>query len=60
MATTLTVEVHPTPTVPQQIIAQPVVAQPIMFIDKHKMLGRFLRLALPRFFGALGEDTLSF
>lgn len=31
-----------------------------MAVDEQKMLGQFLRLALPRFLKSLGDDTFKF
>lgn len=39
------------------VISQPAATQPTTSIKKYKMLGRFLRLILPRFLGALYEDV---
>lgn len=50
--------IHPKVNVPSvPMVTQSVFTQSTMFIVEHKMLGRFLRLNLPRFFSAPGKDT---
>lgn len=52
-----------TPTVevlPILIVTQSAVAQPFLSAKEQKIQGRFLRLAQPMFFGALGEDVCEF
>lgn len=60
IATASEVDIPPTSIVAQQIVAQLVVAQPSMSSEERKILDRFLRLALLRFFGALGENAQEF
>lgn len=60
VATAPRVEVSSMIMVAQSIISNPVVAQYGMSIEEQKLLGRFFRLAPPRFFGALSNDTYEF
>lgn len=55
VALTPKVEVPPTP-----LVALLVVPQPATSSELNKMLGRFLIMTPPMFFGALGDDVYEF
>lgn len=42
------------------VVAQHIVTQPAIFVKEYQILGRFLKLTLPRFSRAPGEDAYEF